>query len=264
MQLRRPAGIYQVFLMGVLVLATIVFTGRQHYGEAHNADEDQHAHHQTERVCRGFVVLPNGFAVLSSLPLSSAYASVGERQSTAHSGITIANTDHTADAPEYLLGYTHGQKIVLQDAMLCVPIVGAGTLKWTAVSHTAALLVIVESPKDTLLHGHRTNAAFTLTIRQGAGLSSTPGHYYWPVCRSTISTCQGGMVRRMTPRCRALSPDRSGQGAIAFQPSLSPWLVPGYSRSMCSKALRRIKPIWPPMSARSKSHAGSTDLYDRH
>jgi hypothetical protein len=169
MQLRRPAGIYQVFLMGVLVLATIVFTGRQHYGEAHNADEDQHAHHQTERVCRGFVVLPNGFAVLSSLPLSSAYASVGERQSTAHSGITIANTDHTADAPEYLLGYTHGQKIVLQDAMLCVPIVGAGTLKWTAVSHTAALLVIVESPKDTLLHGHRTNAAFTLTIRQGGG-----------------------------------------------------------------------------------------------
>ena len=139
MQLRRPAGIYQVFLMGVLVLATIVFTGRQHYGEAHNADEDQHAHHQTERVCRGFVVLPNGFAVLSSLPLSPAYASVGERQSTAHSGITIANTDHTADAPEYLLGYTHGQKIVLQDAMLCVPIVGAGTLKWTAVSHTAAL-----------------------------------------------------------------------------------------------------------------------------
>ena len=80
MQLRRPAGIYQVFLMGVLVLATIVFTGRQHYGEAHNADEDQHAHHQTKRVCRGFVVLPNGFAVLSSLPLSPAYASVGERQ----------------------------------------------------------------------------------------------------------------------------------------------------------------------------------------
>ena len=33
----------------------------------------------------------------------------------------------------------------------------------------SALTVILESPKGTLLHGHRTNAAFTLTIRQGDG-----------------------------------------------------------------------------------------------
>jgi hypothetical protein len=169
MQQRRPAGLYQVFLMEVLVLAIIVLTGHQHYGEAHSTEEDQHAHHQTERVCRGFVVLPNGFAVLSSLPQSPTYGSAGDRPNAAHSSITLADAGHTADAPQHLLGYTHGQEIVLQDDMLCVPIVGAGTLKWTAVGHTAAPTVILEVPNGTLLHGHRTHTAFTLTIRQGDG-----------------------------------------------------------------------------------------------
>src|SRR5262245_39481325 len=131
MQQRRSAGVYHVFLIRVLVLATIVLTGHQHYGEAHSTEEDQYAHHQTERVCRGFVVLPNGFAVLSSLPQSPTYGSAGDRPNAAHSSRTLADTGHTADAPQHLLGYTHGQEIVLQDDMLCVPIVGAGTLKWT-------------------------------------------------------------------------------------------------------------------------------------
>jgi len=166
---RRSAGIYYVFLMGVLVLGTIVLTGYQQYGEAHSAGEDHGTHHQIEGVCRGFVVLSNGFAVLSSLPLSPAYGSVGESQPTAPSSISRADPGPTTETPPHLLGYSHGQKIVLQEDMLCVPIVGAGTLKWTAISHTAALTVSLASPKGALLHGHRTNATFTLTIRQGDG-----------------------------------------------------------------------------------------------
>ena len=169
MQQRRPAGLYHVFLMGVLVLATMVLAGPQDYGEAHSPGEDHGAQHKITRPCRGFVVLPNGFAVLSGQPLSPVYASPGDRQHAVHAGIAMADTGRTADGPQHLLGYSHGQEIVLQEDMLCVPIVSAGTLKWTAVSHTVALTVILESPKGALLHGHRTNATFTLTIRQGDG-----------------------------------------------------------------------------------------------
>jgi hypothetical protein len=169
MQLRRLAGIYQVCRMVLLGLAIVVLAGPQHYGETHSAGEEQSAHHQTDGVCRGFVVLPNGFTVLSSLPLSPAHGSVGEHQHAAKAGITMADTGHPADAPQHLLGHSHGQEVALQEDMLCVPIVGAGTLKWTAVSHIAGLTVTLASPKGTLLHGHRTGAAFTLTIRQGNG-----------------------------------------------------------------------------------------------
>ena len=58
MQPQRPAGLYHVFLMGVVVLASMVLAGPQHYGAAHSTGEDQGAHHQTTRLCRGFVVLP--------------------------------------------------------------------------------------------------------------------------------------------------------------------------------------------------------------
>ena len=164
--------------------------------------------------------------MLSSQPLSPV-TPPGDRQHAAPAGIAMADTGRTADGPQHLLGYSHGQEIVLQEDMLCVPLVSAGTLKWTAVSHTVALTVILESPKGALLHGHQTNATFTLTIRQGDGpikharallLARMPQH---DQRRPAV------MVRRMTLRCRALSPDRSGRDAIAFHPSLSPWLVPG-------------------------------------
>jgi hypothetical protein len=63
------------------------------------------------------------------------------------------------------MGYTHGQEIVPQADMLCVPVGSPSTVTWTAVSHASTLAVSAESLKGALTHGSRAHAAFTLTVR---------------------------------------------------------------------------------------------------
>jgi hypothetical protein len=104
--------------------------------------------------------LPNGFAVLSGLPVSPAPSSAGGRQS------------HKEGAAQQLLGYAHGQEIVPQVSMLCVSIYDAGTLRWTAFGDREVPVILVESLQGAPTHGGRANAAFALTIRQHRTLVS--------------------------------------------------------------------------------------------
>jgi hypothetical protein len=55
------------------------------------------------------------------------------------------------------MGYTHGQEIVPQADMLCVPVGSPGTVTWTSVSRVPTLTVIAEALKGALTHGSRAH-----------------------------------------------------------------------------------------------------------
>jgi hypothetical protein len=75
--------------------------------------------------------------------------------------------------PQHLMGYTHGQEIVPQADMLCVPVGSPSALTWTAVSRVPTLIVSAETLKGVLTHGSRAHAAFALTVRRdGAPLDT--------------------------------------------------------------------------------------------
>jgi YtkA-like len=167
MQLQRSTRTYRLVLIGFLGCAAMVLAARQHAGEAHDDEGGKGGHQHAARGCRGFVILPNGFAVLSGLSATPVHSSAGAPPGAARAGVTMADKGHTSGAAPHLMGYTHGQEIVPQEDMLCVPIVGAGTLRWSAMGHKAAPTVTVEAPKGALTHGHRTNTALILAVRQG-------------------------------------------------------------------------------------------------
>ena len=161
-------------LFAFLVLAAAVLAERPHYGEAnHRAEKGEEAQRQAEKVCRGFLILPNGFAVLSGLPVSSASDSARGHHGTAHAGATPADQGHTSSAPQHLMGYTHGQEIVPQEGMRCVPIGDAGILRWTVVGYQATPTVTMESLRGPLTHGSRASVAFALTIRRSGTFVDT-------------------------------------------------------------------------------------------
>ena len=170
---QHSVSVCRFVLMGLLVCTAIVLAGRQHYGEAHGDEEDHKRVPQAERVCHGFVILPNGFAVLSGLPVSPAPDSTGAQQAAAQAGVPVADQGHTSGAAQHLMGYTHGQEVMPQESMLCARIDGADTLRWTAVGHKGTPAVTVESLQGALTHGSQAHAAFALTVRRSRAFVDT-------------------------------------------------------------------------------------------
>jgi hypothetical protein len=166
MQQQHAVSLSRFFLVGVLVLAAVVLPGRHHSREAHGNGQPDRVKRQAEDVCLGFVVLPNGFAVLSGLPVSPTPSSAGGRYGAARAGATLAGKGPTSGAPQHLLGYIHGQEIVPRADMLCVSIGDAGTLRWLAVGDKAAPTITIESLQGAPTHGSGVSAAFALTMRQ--------------------------------------------------------------------------------------------------
>jgi hypothetical protein len=164
-------AIPRVLFAFLVLAAAILVTLRVH------AQAEEHPR-QAGNVCRGFVVLPTGIAVMSGMPVSHAPGGAHTPHAATHAGGAMPPAlEHSrmqpmggqaANAPSPLLGYTHGQAIVPQADMLCVPLSAAGTVTWTAIGPDAALTVTAESLKGALTRGSRTNAALTLIIRQGS------------------------------------------------------------------------------------------------
>jgi hypothetical protein len=125
---------------------------------------------ETHRVCPGFVVLANGYAVLSeenkAMQTSKGHdlsdhkmhkmADPGHERG-GHQGHGAANHNH-------LMGYQHGQAIVAGKDELCVPIGSLDDTAWTAVSQTDGLSVAVESLRGPLAHNSRANEGFGITV----------------------------------------------------------------------------------------------------
>jgi hypothetical protein len=156
-------SICRFLLVGLLGCIAIALAESPHAGEA------QEGQRQADAVCRGFVVLPHGFAVLSGLHVHPAPGSAGAQHKAAQQGATMADKGHTSSTPQHLMGYIHGQEIVPQAGMLCVPVGSPSALTWTAVGHAPALIVIAESLNGALTHGSHAHATFALTVhRDGA------------------------------------------------------------------------------------------------
>jgi hypothetical protein len=172
MKQQHAVSPYRFFLVGVLALAVVVLPGH-HSREAHGNGKTDRVHRQAEEVCLGFIVLPNGFAVLSGLPVSPAPSSAGGWYGAARAAATRAGKGQTSGAPQHLLGYSHGQEIVPPAGMLCVSIRDAGTLRWIAVGDKAAPSITVESLQGAPTHGNRASAAFALTMRQDGAFVDT-------------------------------------------------------------------------------------------
>jgi len=177
---QRSVIAVSIALSGLLVLVLASRDARRRHAEAH--DE----HHQSGSVCPGFVVLPNGFAVLSSEVSAPGAADVPAHQGNAqtekgmmqadHGHTThashghAAHAEHTPGESQSLLGHKHGEAIKLDEGMLCVPLASPGDTAWMAVSRDKSLFVMAESQRGTLTHNSRDNEGFYFTIMQpGAG-----------------------------------------------------------------------------------------------
>ncbi|MGE3537943.1 MAG: FixH family protein [Candidatus Tectimicrobiota bacterium] len=155
-------------LLGALAWSGLLLTGSLVHGQAQQPTHDHGSHQHGAAVCRGFVVLPNGFAVLSGQTAAPEHGKGSPAASGAGHGTgAMADKSHaaTGTAP-HLLGYTHGQAIVPTAEMLCVPMGGAGSQTWKAIGPHDAPLVTVASLKGALTGKNRTNAAFDLQLQQ--------------------------------------------------------------------------------------------------
>jgi hypothetical protein len=165
----------------VLGLAMVVQEGRAPSASA------QHSTDQTASTCPGFVVLSNGFAVLSQ-PAADTASEAGShmshhgaktdeamaRQGDGHHAPQADKSmhkDHASNHHDHLMGYTHGQSITPKEGMLCVPIASPQTTTWRTVSREPALVVTAESVREGLAHNSRQNEGFNFTIK---GLHTTP------------------------------------------------------------------------------------------
>lgn len=167
------------------ILLILTFTTRRNDAAAHDDA------HKTGGACRGFVVLSNGYAVLSDDSASSAHApehasqaaprkgkaemhKMGSEMPPKHESMMHKGHDHGGEMSKpsvnrkHLLGYRHGQEITLQNEMLCVPIGSKEAISWTTVSHTPALYIRAESLSDTLAHNSRANESLALTVMHRA------------------------------------------------------------------------------------------------
>jgi hypothetical protein len=168
----RIAGI--ALLVGVLSFALPAYTQTQ----KHSPDHDHSTHKHTD-ICAGFVVLPNGYAVLSAMepaPHSGMqhdmrhgadHGKAGEQHMAEKKGIDhkehMPHGTKTEDA-DPLLGYTHGDDIPTGKDMTCVPIGDITSTSWEAVSSSPALHVTATSVKGALTHNSRANASLSLHI----------------------------------------------------------------------------------------------------
>ncbi len=215
---QNSVSISHFLLVGLLGCIAVALAGRPHAGEA------QEGQRQADAVCRGFVVLPNGFAVLSGLHVHPAPGSAA-----AQHGATVAAKGHTASAPQHLMGYTHGQEIVPQAGMLCVPVGSTSTLTWTAVSHAPTLTVIAESLKGALTHGSRAHAAFTLTVRRDGAPIDAAHVRLLARMPSHDRRMPGGHGPANDPDVQGLAAQPAGQGRYSI-PTVDfsmggPWLL---------------------------------------
>jgi hypothetical protein len=210
-----------IYALGILLAGLLCLAG------LHNASAHQSVQ-QTGSVCHGFVILSNGYAVLSGVPAMQAHGTASMHHGAMHQHTTMRQTapgpmthqghpQQPADshgtmpaqhheqmepgghmqaaspeqhrmeptqpgqvqqsgqptaAASHLMGYQHGQAIVLRQGMLCVPIGGQEDTQWMAVSRDPKLFVMAESLRGPLAHNSRANEGFALTVmRQGQDLS---------------------------------------------------------------------------------------------
>ena len=140
-------------------------------------------------VCKGFVVLSNGYAVLSGLDLKEEMSGAGKHgqmdhaKEMDHGELPSAKMSHgdkkmahedkehgkamASMSKDPLMGHKHGDSIKPMKGMLCVPLHGNGVQTWKTVSGDPALHLSVRSLRGKLDHNSRANEGFDLTVMYG-------------------------------------------------------------------------------------------------
>lgn len=218
-------------LLGCLVSGHLLLLGLCPPSQAQSTPHTHTGQLHTGAACHGFVVLPNGFAVLSGQPATPlpGHAHAGTKQTTTPAGSPMAEQGHQAGGTSpHLLGYTHGQVIVPSQDMLCVPLGKAETHTWTTTGTHDAPTVTVTSLQGPLTRSNRTKASFALAVQQGGKsleaaqvrvLARMPHH---------DRRLQGGHGPANDPDVRGLAVRPDGQGRYTIPlvdfTMAGPWL----------------------------------------
>lgn len=212
---------YRRVLVGALAGAGIFLSGLQAPSEAQPKHHDYPGHQHAGDICRGFVVLPNGFAVLSG--------QAGSQAGATHSSQPMVDKGHGAStAPPHLMGYTHGQAMVPTKDMLCVPAEEANVHRWTATGQPDAPAVTVESLQGVLTRSNRSRASFALTVQQSGTAVDTAAIRVLARMPHHDRRMQGGHGPANDPDVKGLTAQAAGQGRytlplVDFTMS-GPWL----------------------------------------
>lgn len=173
-------------------LAVLLAAGGSAAGQTH-----QHGHGAAggmaakAAACKGFVVLSNGYAVMSRMSEKGGHGRTatggGDGQSMAHGGHgqSHAGTGHGHQATGHasmghghqamghgsgmedpLMGLRHGDAVPVTAGRLCVPVDDAAE-SWVAVTAQGDLHVRVRSLKGGLAHNSRANEAFEVEVMEG-------------------------------------------------------------------------------------------------
>jgi hypothetical protein len=245
--------------VGITLLVGVLSVALPAYAQTHkHSIEHGQSTHEHSGTCTGFVVLPNGYAVLSGMEPSpmpgmphdmqhgaTPQAKVmthemGSQMAPTHQQTMHESHGHTgemsqpAGAQQYLMGYHHGQDITPQEGMLCVPIGRIDATTWASVSHDPSLYVRVESLRGALTHNSRANEAFALTVmRRGAGTSDKP-----PTVRLLARMPQHD---RQLPGGHGLANDPDVQGLEAQPDEQGRYRVPTVDFSMAGDWLVEVQ-----------------------
>lgn len=244
----------QRYMVGIRILLSGIFVLALVASPYHAAADDTPP--QVASVCQGFVVLSNGYAVLSGLrpsPMAGMQHDMqhatthqakahktGSQMAHAHQQMTHESHGHAGEmnkpsgAQQHLMGYQHGQDVTLQEGMLCVPVGHQDATTWTTVSRDPALSVRAESLKGALTHNSRANEAFALTIMQrGAGGSDE-------LSTVRVRVRMPHHDRRM-PGGHGLANDPDVQGLVAERDEEGRYRVPTVDFSMAGVWLVEVQ-----------------------
>ena len=166
---------YKAHLGSVTLLAGVLYVAPLAYAQTQKGmAEHDHSTHQHTDICAGFVVLPNGYAVLSAMePGSTSEMEHGKHHGASHdqghqqhSMADKSHMQHNGDMKhtDPLMGHKHVDDIPTGKDMLCVPIAETTSTSWTPKGTSANLHVTATSTTGALTHNSRANESLSFQI----------------------------------------------------------------------------------------------------
>lgn len=150
-------GAFWRLLSLVVLLAFYGSSAAQSSGTKHGEMKHGHMQDSTE-ICRGFLVLKNGYAVMSGMSEKGG----GGHGHHGHGDSGSMAMNHDAGMQDHLMGMKHGGDYPITAGVLCVPVHESAD-SWTASSNEG-VRVTARSLKGALHHNSRENEAFELTV----------------------------------------------------------------------------------------------------
>lgn len=160
-------NLYHVF--PALTLATFLSVSGQlaQSSAAGHEHEQSHPSQTHGGVCKGFLILANGYAVMSSMSEMRTAHHMRKMSGHSHAGGDMSKAMKPGDKmamKDHLMGLKHGQNIATKKGKLCVPVSGGKGLKWLATGEDPMMKIHARSLRGELTHSSRANEAMELSI----------------------------------------------------------------------------------------------------